>query len=64
MAIVSSINHPDIGALKRAIESNQQRKVSILKPSQIKSLQDFNVLILYQPTSEFKSVFEKIIWLI
>ncbi|RXR28719.1 hypothetical protein EQG68_14080 [Flavobacterium piscinae] len=59
VAIVSSINHPDIGALKRAIESNQQRKVSILKPSQIKSLQDFNVLILYQPTSEFKSVFEK-----
>jgi hypothetical protein len=59
VAIVSSINHPDIGVLKRAIESNQQRKVSILKPSQINSLQDFNVLILYQPTSEFKSVFEK-----
>ncbi|WP_276975736.1 hypothetical protein [Flavobacterium filum] len=59
VAIVSSINHPDIGALKRAIESNQQRKVTIVKPNQINSLQDFNVLILYQPTAEFKSVFEK-----
>ncbi|MBN8566838.1 MAG: hypothetical protein J0M25_08920, partial [Flavobacteriales bacterium] len=59
VAIISSINHPDIGALKRAIESNQQRKVTIVKPNQINSLQDFNVLILYQPTAEFKSVFEK-----
>lgn len=59
IAIVSSINHPDIGVLKRSIESNQQRKVSIVKPNQINSLQDFNVLILYQPTIEFKSVFEK-----
>lgn len=58
IAIVSAINHPDIGALKRAIESNAQRKVSIVKPSEIKSLQDYNVLILYQPTAEFKSVFE------
>ena len=59
IAIVSSINHPDIGALKRAIETNQQRKVTVVKPNQINSLQDYNVLILYQPTSEFKSVFEK-----
>jgi thiamine kinase-like enzyme len=58
IAIVSAINHPDIGALKRAIESNAQRKVSIVKPNEIKSLQDYNVLILYQPTAEFKSVFE------
>jgi hypothetical protein len=59
IAIISSINHPDIGALKRAIETNQQRKVTIVKPNQINSLQDFNVLILYQPTSDFKTVFEK-----
>jgi hypothetical protein len=59
IAIVSAINHPDIGALKRAIESNAQRKVTIVKPNLINSLQDFNILILYQPTNEFKSVFEK-----
>ena len=58
VAIISAINHPDIGALKRAIESNAQRKVTIVKPKEIKLLQDFSVLILYQPTTEFKSVFE------
>ena len=58
VAIVSSINHPDIGALKRTIESNAQRKVTIVNPNEIKSLQDYSILILYQPTTEFKSVFE------
>jgi hypothetical protein len=59
IAIVSAINHPDIGALKRAIETNAQRKVVVFKPNSINTLQDYNVLILYQPTNEFKSVFEK-----
>jgi len=58
IAIVSAINHPDLGALKRAIESNPQRKVTIIKPKEIKSLQDYNVLILYQPTNEFKTILE------
>ena len=58
VAIVSAINHPDIGALKRAIETNAQRKVTIVNPNEIKSLQNYSVLILYQPTTEFKSVFE------
>lgn len=58
VAIVSTINHPDIGALKRSIETNLQRKVTIVNPNKINSLQDYNVLILYQPTGEFKSVFE------
>ena len=58
IAIVSAINHPDIGVLKRAIESNAQRKVTIVKPKDVKTLQDYNVLIFYQPTAEFKSVFE------
>jgi hypothetical protein len=59
IAIVSEINHPDIGALKRAIETNAQRKVTILKPNKISDLKDYNILIFYQPTTEFKSVFEK-----
>jgi hypothetical protein len=58
VAIVSVINHPDIGALKRAIETNAQRKVTLVKPNSINLLQDYSVLILYQPTTEFKSVFE------
>ena len=58
VALVSAINHPDIGALKRAIETNAQRKVTIVKPQLINLLKDYSVLIFYQPTTEFKSVFE------
>lgn len=58
IAIVTTINHPDIGALKRAIESNAQRKVTISSPQDIKTLQEYGVLIYYQPTTAFKSVFD------
>lgn len=59
IALISTINHPDLGALKRSIESNQQRKVTIVNPNDIKALRDYNVLILYQPTSEFKSILDQ-----
>lgn len=58
VAIISAINHPDLGALKRSIESNAQRKVTLLKTNQSNSLNNYNVLILYQPNTTFKSVFE------
>lgn len=58
VAIISTINHPDLGALKRSIESNAQRKVTILKPNQINALNSYNVLVLYQPNATFKSVFD------
>ena len=58
VAIVTAINHPDIGALKRAIEANAQRKVTVVNPQEIKSLQDYGVLILYQPTPAFKAVLD------
>jgi hypothetical protein len=59
IALVSAINHPDIGALKRSIESNAERKVTILKPNQISTLDNYNIVIFYQPNSTFKSVFEQ-----
>ena len=59
IALISSFNHPDLGALKRAIESNAQRKVTLLKPKEVNDLSKFNIVILYQPTIEFKSFFEK-----
>ena len=58
IAIISSINHPDIGALKRGIETNAQRKATILKPNKINDLNKYNVLVLFQPNAEFKQVFE------
>ena len=59
IALIADMSHPDLGAIKRSIETNAQRKVTIVKPNQISSLENYNVLILYQPTVAFKSVFEK-----
>lgn len=58
IALISAINHPDIGALKRAIESNVQRKITILKPNTISELKNYNVVVFYQPNATFKTVFE------
>lgn len=58
VALVSDMAHPDLGAIKRSIESNAQRKVTILKPKEINTLTDYNILILYQPTVAFKAVFD------
>ncbi|WP_396191424.1 hypothetical protein [Flavobacterium sp.] len=58
VAIISAINHPDIGVLKRGIETNAQRKVTLLKPNQISDLNKYNVLVIYQPNGAFKQVFD------
>ncbi|MFY7938497.1 MAG: hypothetical protein ACOVOQ_14035 [Flavobacterium sp.] len=58
VAIISAINHPDIGVLKRGIETNAQRKVTLLKPNQISDLNKYNVLVIYQPNGTFKQVFD------
>ena len=59
IAIVSNLLHPDIGALKKAIESNGQRSVSILKPNtNVNDLQDVDLFILYQPDASFKNVYD------
>ena len=57
VAIISDINHPDISALKRSIEQNSQRNVTLLK-STVSDLTKYNVLILYQPNATFKTVFD------
>lgn len=59
VALVSNIIHPDLGAIKRSIESNAQRKVTIVKPKEIKDLNNFNVLIWYQPDANFKPILDQ-----
>jgi len=58
VAIITTLNHPDIGALKRAIESNAQRKVTVINPNNISDLKKYTILILYQPNTLFKKVFD------
>ncbi len=59
--LFTAVNHPDVSMLKRSIESNEQRKVIVTnklnKPIQFK---DYQLVILYQPTREFKTIFEKL----
>ncbi|MCK0159525.1 VWA domain-containing protein [Allomuricauda sp. F6463D] len=59
VVIVSDIIHPDIGALKKSIESNEQRSVSIIKPDASQSyFEDSDLLILYQPNRNFSKVYD------
>mgnify|MGYP000113413227 CR=1 FL=1 len=59
VAIVSSISHPDLGTLKKAIESNEQRSVTIVRPDVfINTIDNYQLAILYQPNSTFKAVFD------
>lgn len=58
VAIVSDFLHPDLGVLKKSIESNEQRSVTFLNPKEIEGkINDFQLVILYQPNSKFKSLF-------
>ncbi|MEE9363780.1 MAG: VWA domain-containing protein [Cellulophaga sp.] len=59
IVIISDIEHPDIGALKKAIEKNEQRSVVIKKPSVGKAEFDaIDVFILYQPNRSFTKIYE------
>jgi uncharacterized protein with PIN domain len=61
IAIVSTMSHPDIGALKKAIESNEQRTVSIVSPSEFSnSLDTYHLAILYQPNAAFQTVIQQL----
>lgn len=69
--IVSNVHHPDIGSLTRSITSNEQRKAEIKKPSEaLAVLDDFQLIILYQPDENFQTVFSELdklkknIWII
>ncbi|MDT0649977.1 VWA domain-containing protein [Autumnicola edwardsiae] len=59
--ILSAIAHPDLGALKKSIESNEQRQ-AIIKyiDSGNLQLEDYQLIIIYQPNNSFKSIFEEI----
>ncbi|WP_242093415.1 VWA domain-containing protein [Aestuariivivens sediminicola] len=61
IAIVSSFLHPDLGVFKKTIERNEQRSVSFLEPQQlIDEIDDFQLVILYQPNYEFKALMEEL----
>ena len=61
IVIISDILHPDLGSLKKIIESNEQRSLVIKKPIQNNTeLDDFELIILYQPNNKFNSVLNEL----
>ena len=58
--LISDVLHPDIGAYKKAIESNKQRKVTIAKPSDTIDFDNYQLVILFQPNEQFKTVFKQL----
>lgn len=61
IAIVTTMSHPDLGSFKNAIETNEQRKVTIMSPSEFKSeANNFQLVICYQPNIQFRPVYELI----
>ena len=59
--LLTSVLHPDVGALKKAIETNKQRSVSIKYIKEFKgNIEEFQLVVLYQPSIDFQSIFEKI----
>src|SRR5690606_33237214 len=59
VALVSDFIHPDLGAFKKSIESNEQREVVFLNPNEsINQINDFQLFILYQPNLRFNSLIE------
>ncbi|WP_435131999.1 VWA domain-containing protein [Formosa sp. A9] len=61
VALVSNFYHPDLGMFKKSIESNKQRSAHILKPREyLSKINDFQLVMLYQPNNQFKGVLDDI----
>ncbi|MCC8360284.1 VWA domain-containing protein [Salinimicrobium sediminilitoris] len=58
--IAYSFLHPDLGAFKKAIESNQQREVELKPIPEVSDLEEYQLVMLYQPDARFRSVMEQL----
>lgn len=59
--ILTSTIHPDLGAMKKAIQSNKQRSVAVFLVDKFKGkIEDYQLVILYQPTRKFNAIFKEI----
>lgn len=59
--LISHIQHPDLGALKRSIESNEQRKAQIIDPAKaLPLIPESELVVLYQPRRGFTPVFRQL----
>ncbi|WP_246034764.1 VWA domain-containing protein [Polaribacter aestuariivivens] len=60
--ILTSVLHPDIGTLKKAIESNKQRSVDIQYIDKFNNqINDYQLIVLYQPNNSFNAILNQVI---
>ncbi len=58
IVIVSDYLHPDLGALTKAIESNEQRTVRVVKPNAgPDTWEEADLILMYQPNFAFNEVY-------
>ena len=59
--LISSFYHPDLGALKKAIESDKQRKVTIrIVDNKNIQLNNYQLVVLYQPNNKFNKIINQL----
>lgn len=59
--LISNIVHPDVGMLKKSIESNRLRTVTFTKPADaVAKINDYELIILYQPDASFSGVYKQL----
>lgn len=56
ISIISSISHPDIGALRRALKHYKNLNVEVVNPDKSPNLNDTNIFVLYQPNETFTEI--------
>ncbi|MCP9200647.1 VWA domain-containing protein [Gramella sp. GC03-9] len=59
--ILSDMPHPDLGAVKKSIERNQQRTAEIKYLNEDIQINDYQLIILYQVNRRFNDVIESVL---
>ncbi|WP_142786061.1 VWA domain-containing protein [Changchengzhania lutea] len=61
IAVISDLLHPDLGVLKKSIETNEQRSIQSMNPKKaLSQINDFQLFILYQPNNSFKKLIQSL----
>lgn len=56
VSIISSLSHPDIGALSRALNHYKNLNVRVINPNKSININDKDILVLYQPNESFSEI--------
>mgnify|MGYP000315451700 CR=1 FL=1 len=59
--VLSAVLHPDLGVLKKSIESNKQRSVDVFLMDNFKNqIKDYQLVVLYQVNSKFNKIINEL----